>query len=391
MRMEERYNIPDIIIKVINGSASDAERKSLDDWISESDENRELFEKLQSPESIVEVHKEFEVIETKQVWSKIETQLFANQRPVRKLYLNVLKYAAIIMLPIVACIMIFYEVQKTSEYRQIGNLELDMVEASGFSLITEKGQQVLLDSIAEDSLFRVDATDIKKGENEIIYDDKSGNKEKLKYNTLITPKEKVFSVQLSDKTKIWLNANSAIKYPTRFDEKERKVYLVGEAYFEVSHNANKPFVVVTSNMNVKVLGTSFNVSAYKNDDYTQTSLIEGKVMVKTKNEELLLKPGEMAHLNEESKQLTRNKVDVNKYIAWRYGKCIFDYDTLEDVMEELSQWYGVKVLFSNQEIKNIHFTGTLNKYKDIHQTLNIIKLTTDVNFEVKEDVVVVGV
>jgi len=207
---------------------------------------------------------------------------------------------------------------------------------------------------------------------------------------LATPKGGQYHVILSDGTKVWLNAASSIKYPVSFSgKKERRVILSGEAYFEVEKmkETKMPFIVVTAStlgggegQEVKVLGTHFNINSYL-PSRTKTTLLEGSVKVSTpKGQGVILKPGDQSIFS--NHQFVIEKVDTDLEIAWKNGKMAFESADIQTVMQMLSLWYDIEVIYSG-EITNARFTGSVSRSQNLSEVLKFLELTNDVHFKIK--------
>lgn len=210
--------------------------------------------------------------------------------------------------------------------------------------------------------------------NNVLVCEKKSELGKLAYNELMIPFGQKFQVILSDGTKIHLNSGSSLKFPVTFIKGHyRKVFLTGEAYFEVTKDKSHPFIVESNSMNIKVLGTKFNISAYKEDQNSNTVLVEGAVQVyqKTKSTEIAtLRPGEKATWLKSSKKLTINQVDVNEYTAWTNGQLIFKGLPFKNIIQKLERAYNVSIINNNKELNNEISSATFNQ--DIDQIENII-------------------
>ncbi|MDD7888225.1 FecR family protein [Flavivirga sp. 57AJ16] len=224
---------------------------------------------------------------------------------------------------------------------------------------------------------------------QITYNDNTSLE--LVYNYLTIPRGGQFQMTLSDGTKVWLNSESQLKYPVSFaDGKSRQVELVyGEAYFDVSpsteHNGSD-FKVFNNNQEVKVLGTEFNIKAYKGETNIYTTLVEGKVNVtamSSRGSEVRatkdLVPGQQATLNINNNQLAISNVNVNREIAWINGEFMLEHKTLKEIMKVLSRWYDMDVTFANEELGEIRFVGVLGKDQTIVEILNTIKIFGVIN------------
>ena len=197
-------------------------------------------------------------------------------------------------------------------------------------------------------------------------------------------------VELSDGTKVWLNAASSLRYPTQFNGKERKVYLTGEAYFEVAKDAAHPFMVKADRMDVTVLGTKFNVSSYPDDPIQRTALAEGSVLINDagqlaeNGDGVMLKPGYEAAIRKNGRRIHVNKVNMEAALAWKNGMFIFDGESLGSMMRKLSRWYNVEVKYDDGVDTLFHFTGRIRRYEDITGILRLIELTGKVGFTLKD-------
>ncbi|MGQ7944370.1 FecR family protein [Flavobacterium sp. WC2509] len=241
------------------------------------------------------------------------------------------------------------------------------------TLTLEDGSVVVLKS--GNSFHTHNATS--NGKN-IVYKGAQQEQTKIAYNYLTIPRGGQFSIKLSDGTQVWLNSESQLKFPVAFVEGElRQVELVyGEAYFDVSpstaHKGAK-FQVLNKSQEVEVVGTEFNIKAYKDETNVYTTLVEGKVDVTAENSKQRLIPNQQSNLNLKSKTLVVNTVDVYNEISWKEGVFSFKRKSLEDIMKVLSRWYDLDVEFANPELKKSGFNGTIGKDQKIEEVLETIK------------------
>lgn len=186
------------------------------------------------------------------------------------------------------------------------------------------------------------------------------------YNTLEVPRGGEYDLVLEDGTRVWLNADSRLKYPVVFPGSERRVMLEGEAYFEVARDTNRPFLVETGVQSLRVLGTAFNVCAYPDEPDIYTTLVHGSVALSTggQGHECVLVPGEQAVCHVHNGSFTVGKVDVSQVAAWKKGLFVFENQNLEQIMLKLARWYNVTVFFRNEAAKTIEFRGNLPKYSN---------------------------
>ena len=217
--------------------------------------------------------------------------------------------------------------------------------------------------------------------------DNNGKVEEERTNILKVPRGAEYQLELPDGTKVWLNSDTKLAYTIPFTGGERKVTLKGEAYFEVARNEDLPFIVSTEGQDITVLGTQFNVSAYGNEIMTTTTLVEGKVLVADKNssnKEFLL-PNEQSLFNRNTNNLQKKPVDVYPFIAWKEGRFVFNNVSLETFLSKVARWYDVEILFDDESLKNLSFTGDLPRYSNMKNILRIIELETSVNIKVENN------
>ena len=215
--------------------------------------------------------------------------------------------------------------------------------------------------------------------------------EELVYNTMRIPVGGFYQLALSDGSKVWLNSMTELRFPVAFTGEERKVYLTGEAYFEVAPDSKHPFIVVTEEgMEVKVYGTEFNMSTYQHG-VVQTVLVSGKVGIRVNatGKEVMLAPKQMAEYSEKTGMVRVEEADPYRYIAWKDGEFVFERETIEEIMERLGRWYDVKVFYENESLKQKRFTGVISRYENIEQVLRLIEGPATLRFEAKGNVVTV--
>jgi transmembrane sensor len=234
---------------------------------------------------------------------------------------------------------------------------------------------------------KISLTDAKVGslaqQSGIHNSDKSfTNDTSTSYNKIEIPYGGQYQVNLPDGTKVWLNAGSSLRYPTRFSVKERKVELTGEGYFEVAKNKALPFRVLTDKQVVEVLGTHFNVKAYIDEPTVKTTLLEGSVKV-THNKSgvtRLLMPGQQSVLANEDLKIS--EADTEEAVAWKNGLFLFNDQNLDEIMLQVSRWYGVTVVFSDSSLKKQFFAGSISRFKNISQLLEVLESTGSVHFKI---------
>jgi len=265
--------------------------------------------------------------------------------------------------------------------------------ASKAVLITDEGRQIVLqDSLNQE--IRVDES-VTVRNTGVAAEYCPGNRQlagqtKIKYNTIVVPRGGEYEVRLPDGTYVWLNADSEIRFPVGFTGRDRQVGLKGEAYFKVAKDSLRPFIVnVYDKLSVEVLGTEFNVQAYAADEVVKTTLNRGKVRVAMGEEILELAPDQQAVCDLRHQRLQKREVKADYFSAWKDGKFIFEDERLENMLNSLARWYDISVFYQNEELKDFHFTGDLEKYNDFSVTLRMLEKATNIRFLVTGRTVVV--
>jgi transmembrane sensor len=205
------------------------------------------------------------------------------------------------------------------------------------------------------------------------------------YHEITAPLGQISEFTFADGSRIWLNSGTSLRFSETPGVNSRKIYLEGEAYFEVTKNENKPFIVYSGLQEATVFGTSFNIRAYSDLNYIETTLIDGSLGIQSKDYDgmVMLNPGEQLKLSLTGDKNILQKVDTNPYEAWKNGKLIFRNKPLGEIATDLERWYNVKISFNDSKIKDFRFSGTILKYKPIDQILEAIKLTSPIRFTIQ--------
>jgi len=239
-------------------------------------------------------------------------------------------------------------------------------------LTLANGKRIILDSSGNGTLALQGAVNVVKlADGQIAY---RGTSKEIEYNTLSNPRgSKIISLSLADGSKVWLNAESSLRYPTAFTGNERKVEITGEAYFEVAHNAAMPFIVQKGDVEIKVLGTHFNVNAYDDERSLKVTLLEGAVKVERHgNESLNIQPGQQAEINRQGKMELNKEVDIDEVMAWKNNWFNFNSLTVPDIMQQIERWYNVSVTYQGNP-GNKHFSGIVSRNNNVSEVLKIME------------------
>lgn len=211
---------------------------------------------------------------------------------------------------------------------------------------------------------------------------------KLAYNELSVPSGQQAQLTLADGTRIWLNSKSKLIYPGEFSSKTREVILEGEGYFQVSHNPDKPFIVKTSHLDVKVLGTSFNITNYSDEDKISFALESGSISLLdkgTENSKLKLKPTDLAVFSKTTHDIQLSKGDADIYKSWLKGQFKFRNLSFEDIARRLGRNFNVQFVFVNEKIKTIKYNGSFYNYEPLHQILKIMQTNSAFRYRIVKD------
>jgi hypothetical protein len=277
------------------------------------------------------------------------------------------------------------QVSKTENIKSPAN---DVAPGGNKAILTlANGTSIILDSAANGTLTTQGNSKILKLNGMLSYNTLKNKSSEVLYNTISTPRGGQYELMLSDGSKVWLNAASSLRFSASFVGKERKVELLGEAYFEVAKNAAMPFKVKVHGMEVEVLGTHFNINSYDNESMIRTTLLEGSVKIDKNNSSSLLKPGQQAQMNKAGEIKIINNVDEEEAIAWKEGKFQFDKADIHDIMRQLARWYDVDVEYKGTV--SSHFGGTISRDVNLSQVLNMLHLTGEVNFQIQDKKVLV--
>ncbi len=252
----------------------------------------------------------------------------------------------------------------------------------------DDGTEIVLDNEHEGTLAYQGATAVQTANGRVIYQStgKASSTEVL-YNSIHTPRGGQYRLILPDKSEIWLNAESSIRFPTLFTGKEREVEVTGEVYFEVASDKSKPFKVRTGNALIEVLGTHFNVMSYTNEANHTVTLVEGSVKISNGGAAQVLTPGQQAVFQPNSSHITLRTVDVDQAVDWKNGLFIFEDASVPEVMRRIERWYDVDVVYNQQNIPKDKFTGVIRRNTNVSKLLGLLQQAGGVSFEIRDKMI----
>lgn len=371
----------ELLNKYNAGLCTEEERAAVESW----------YLKLSSAEA-----ENFDAASAERTKAIVWSSLTAN-KPVVKTYR--LRYRAAAAIFIIGIAGYFYlnpaaTEQQLAVHRSKNNT---IVPGSNKAFLTlADGRKISLTDVNTGEIVKQEGLSINKtADGKIVYTvvdhEKNSGKEKTAFNTIQTPNGGQYQVNLPDGTKVWLNAASSLRYPTKFAGDIRAVELTGEGYFEVA-KVHIPFVVKTSGQEVEVLGTHFNINSYNDEDDIKTTLLEGSVRVtplgvNKNNRGKLLKPGEQSRLNESG--LKVKSVDTESIVAWKNGDFVFNGEDLKSIMKKVARWYDVEVVYKG-DFDHLKFGGYISRSKNISAVLDIMESTGKVDFNIKGKLITVS-
>lgn len=383
--MTYSYRIAACILAHIRGVISPEQQERLEEWLEESETHRMLFARICDEHLQGKEIAELLSYNTGLAWVKVKQRV--ERRRQRRMF-NYIKLAASVVLVLGLCSVIRYKIAQRSEVVLVksapiapGHYRARLTFASGKSFIIDSLTDVQL---CRDTVCVSDDSAAVAGNDSSIPDCRLP----VAYNKLEIPRGGEYRVVLADGTEVYLNSATELRFPEDFkNSKERVVYLSGEAFFKVAKNEKQPFIVKCGDYDVKVLGTTFNISNYRDDRTEHTTLASGKVEIGFSGRKVTLKPGQQARI--EGENLNVKKVNVENYTSWMNAYFRFEGENIDRILKRLSRWYDVEIFYLNPSVKNYHFSGYLPRYVNISEVLDLLSMTTDVKFEVKNRSVVV--
>lgn len=378
--INQYFYIARLIAKYLSEEISEEEQVELTRWRNESAGNERLFQEICREENIKRNMQKRQAFSTEAGWVGVQKKI--QHHRFRYRLLNVCKYAAIFILPLAIATVILYK--SGNEHDAISHVTEQILPGSKKAvLILDNGETIDLKSTSGVELKEKDGTIIQVDSTTLNYQQTPDRKsDKLAYNKVNVPRGGEYQLTLSDGSKVQLNSMSSIRFPVQFAKDCRLVELEGEAYFEVS-KTGQPFIVKTKGMNIEVLGTTFNISAYANEEY-QTTLVNGSVRVQTEDgSNRILKPSEQACVTPGSNQINVRNVDTAFYTSWIHGKINFKDQRLEDIMKTLARWYDMEVIYENEATKDLRFGCYINRYNEITPLVNLLEQTGRVTITVE--------
>lgn len=359
----------------------DSERKQLDSWCGESDKKERVFSHLQNINTD-ELENRYEEVNVDRKWCDFKK---LQSRKKRRIGVSISVAASICLLISIA---LWFWAKPLEDERVVLAVQ---GKQNNISLVLANGETVDISNPQKGKVKLDQGAKLYEGKRlEYTRTDSSREKE-LEYNELIVPKGTFYHLILSDGTKVWLNADSRIKYPVSFGKGKREVSLHGEGYFEVSRDTSRPFIVSTDKIDVKVLGTTFDINTYEDEGKSFVVLVEGLVEVSAgRGESRIITPGDMAEVNMHGVHagIQVSKCDVGHYTAWKDGNFSFRNASLTEILKRVSRYYDVTII-REQTFEEEYYTGDLSRDVSLESLLSVVEASTSVSFKVERKVVYV--
>ncbi|TDS13970.1 FecR family protein [Sphingobacterium paludis] len=353
---------------------SEEEKGVLERWLDKSDKNKALYKQLMQEGANINAHW-VDKINEDEAWKAIQQKSLPKQSRFR----TVFAAASIVVLLSFGSYWFLAQPPKPSDRHIVeivnGQNKHDVLPANlGARIILANGDELNV----EDTLnVASNHTFMNKLSAEHIVPERSA----LVYHTLVVPAANFFKLTLPDGSQVWVNSKSELRFPTTFASSERRVYLVGEAYFEVRKDALKPFYVVTEDAEVKVLGTHFNVNT--NGRYSKTSLEEGRVEVSSNNKTTMVFPGQSVQWQHD--ELRVHPTNLQKDLAWKNNEFYFKEDNIVSIAQQLKLWYDIDVSFSKDVSLSETYTGEISRDVRLSEVLNMLEFVSDLDFQLHKN------
>lgn len=384
MEIQNQQYIAQLVVLYIQNRLSDEQVQDLKAWRSESESHEALFQNM-----LLESYWNERIVR----FVKSESESDAEWRKIRRVTLGeprvmwrkVMRYAAVWLLLLTVAGGVFYFVNRES-----GRDETTLMAfvPGGRNAVLELPDGTLVDLKSAGERGEVQGTNWSVVRDSLKYQMAKRNEEEV-YHTLRVPRGGEYTLVLSDGTKVFLNAESSLRYPVHFCGDFRKVELEGEAFFEVTHNAERPFIVKVGALQVNVLGTCFGVRAYSDETDVRTTLVSGRVNVLVESRVYTVNPSEQAVYDKSSNCVTVEPVNTELFVGWKDGRLVFDNCPLEVILSVLSRWYSFEVFYVGEGVKAVPFSLNVRKYDEITAVLELMQSTGKIRFESKRNTIIV--
>lgn len=387
--IDNQIKIAALLTRKMLDSLTKEDEEALEEW-EKSPLNKELEKEIVNYDSFISWKNYVEKNDISDQWESFLNRMdHSSKKSSKVIRLKILKWAGSIAAAVVLsfCVYHFYPTSNSSSV-VIDSETIDKVSivpgASQAVLVMANGQEYKLNSGSKNVISNNGISARNTG-GSLQYNDSTANV-KPQMNTLKVPRGGEYQLVLADGTKVWLNSETEIAFSVPFDKHQRHVFLKGEAYFDVAHDKQRPFIVSTKQQDVEVLGTEFNIRAYSDKKSTITTLVEGKIktdldlLSKDHKVEVLL-PNQQLIFDTDNLKSVKHHVDPYPFTAWKNGRFVFRNETLTDFFQTLERWYDVEIFIQDSSLKNIRYTGDLPRYKNLESILKLIEIEMGVKIK----------
>jgi ferric-dicitrate binding protein FerR (iron transport regulator) len=383
------YRIAYLVAGYIRGTITEKEHDELNDWVNASDHNMQLFEELTDEKNLEANLAWMDKVQSEQSYQALQEK-GAFDIPRKKFRLNPVWIAAASVVLVLGIFFIYRYTDKGNNNNAVAVSDTIQLQPGGnrATLTLADGSVIDLTTAKNGSIDFGEGSHVNKpADGELVYDVNGSSVEVPAIHTLSTPVGGQFQVTLPDGSKVWLNAATILKYPSRFASNERSVEVNGEAYFEVAKNEKLPFrVVLSDSSNVTVLGTHFNVMSYNTEPEREVTLLEGSISVSKSNNVKKLEPGTQARIKE-NEITKRTGIDTEEIVGWKNGLFVFHDASIESIMHQIERWYDAKVVYQG-EIKQL-FNATILRSEPLTKLLRLLELNGYVHFKIENKTIYV--
>ncbi|MBE9511330.1 MAG: FecR domain-containing protein [Bacteroidetes bacterium] len=369
--MKKRKINKEIILKCLTGEAKEADMKWLLNWLESDPRNPVEYNRFKEVWEAIEVNGLKSSNALEKSWKKFEQRVINKNKKRKICRIQFIRAAASIAILLGIGSVLYLLLSDDLHKKQTVTSELRkpyIISSNGKKHILNPGKQ----TIRYDEIL------------DLVSDNQEQQKHTLEQemNELIVPRGYRINLELSDGSVVWLNSETRLRYPLQFAGDTRRLCLTGEGFFKVKHSDTKPFIVETTNLEIEVLGTSFNVSAFDNENQITTTLIEGSVRLHTTNnqEDIILKPNQCGVYSLSDHEIQVHDVDTELNTSWIKDYYTFKSENLDIVIQKLVRSYGIPISITDQELKKFKFSGKLDMKDTLYEVLEVLKLAAPIEY-----------
>lgn len=376
MEIHEAFHIKSLIIKYKKGAISEKEKEILEQWAESAPENCNLLEYIRSDRFMQEVMADESALEREQ-WEKLRRKTTGTPRRLR---MRFLRYAAAVLVPVAIGSAIWL-----LRPDMPGAPPVPSLPASGVRIELANGNVIPLGKDS-DTNFQAEGTAFRNNRDSLQITRTETAPKNSRWNRVIVPKGTDYIVQLEDGSNIHLNAESTLEVPVSFNAKERRIRLSGEAYMNIRHEKDRPFIVETGNSHIRVLGTQFNLRAYPTEQKVSTTLVHGSVEVSSGSRKALLQPGMQATVSPDG-GISLQTVNILRHTAWRDRRLVFENEYITDIIEELKHWYDYDFIITDPAVREVRLSMNTERPDNFNDLKADIEKIDKIHFQINGRIV----